>query len=179
MTHFADWLPTLCAACRIPGDLGLPLDGQDLLPVLQQRGPLTIDRRFWQFTRTRPVATHNAAVRDGLWKLVRPDTPTCRKWHMPDLRMHTYMEQHPEEFREAWPDHRFPDPQFESPPPPQLFNLAWDPQETRDLAAQHPDRVQRMVDMLDQWFDDVEADRRAIETPPILPQESFALGQDS
>jgi arylsulfatase A len=175
MTHFADWLPTLCAACGIADNLGLALDGQNLLPVLQQRGPLQISRRFWQFSRTRPVPTHNAAVREDQWKLVRPSTPTALKWHMPDLRMHCYMEKHPEEFRDAWPDHHVPDPQLEQPAAAQLFNLAWDPQETCDLAAGHPDRVSKMIADLETWFEDVERDRQAIATPPIVSPEKFDI----
>ena len=55
------------------------------------------------------------------------------------------------------------------PPPPaahavpsQLFDLASDPEERHDLAAQHPERVLRMEGALGRWFEDVERDRRAI-----------------
>ena len=45
---------------------------------------------------------------------------------------------------------------------PLLFNLAADPLERQDLAALEPDRVSRMMCELENWFEDVERDRRSI-----------------
>jgi len=50
-------------------------------------------------------------------------------------------------------------------PPALLFNIKDDPLEQSDLAAADPDRVARLGLELDQWFDDVERDRRSIADP--------------
>jgi hypothetical protein len=49
-----------------------------------------------------------------------------------------------------------------SPPAPLLFDLASDPFEHHDLAPEHPDRVRRMSDALERWFESVERDRAAV-----------------
>ena len=58
-----------------------------------------------------------------------------------------------------------PSMQRPAAPPPQLFDLKYDPFERVDLAAAHPERVSRMTSELAAWFEDVELDRRrAIES---------------
>lgn len=72
MIHFIDLLPTLAAACKITPPDALDIDGINLLDVLcrAQKAP---DRTlFWQWNRGLPLYTHNAAMIDGNWKLVRP-----------------------------------------------------------------------------------------------------------
>jgi hypothetical protein len=49
------------------------------------------------------------------------------------------------------------------PPPPELYNIAEDPLEQRNLAAEHPAVVARMLAALETWFEDVEADRATID----------------
>jgi hypothetical protein len=48
------------------------------------------------------------------------------------------------------------------PPEPELYHIASDPLETRNVAAEHPDTVHRLLTGLETWFEDVEADRRSI-----------------
>ena len=55
--------------------------------------------------------------------------------------------------------------------PPLLFNLAFDPLERQDLAGAHPERVSRMLRELENWFEDVERDRRAIPNRPYRSAE--------
>ena len=43
------------------------------------------------------------------------------------------------------------------------LNIAEDPEERDNRADEHPDRVKYMLQELDAWFSDVEADRSAIE----------------
>jgi len=50
-----------------------------------------------------------------------------------------------------------------SPPPPELYNLLDDPLESRNLAEWESDRVSRMLSELETWFEEVEADRLAID----------------
>ncbi len=73
VVHFTDFFPTLLELAGVARPAkGRPIDGVSFVPVL--RG--TTDRidvpRFWQWNRAEPNYTHNAALRDGPWKLVRP-----------------------------------------------------------------------------------------------------------
>ena len=68
----ADILPTLIDLCYLQWPTELKLDGASLARLLTG-GPADLPiRRFWQWNRGVPHYTHNAAVREGPWKLVRP-----------------------------------------------------------------------------------------------------------
>ena len=69
--HFTDILPTLIDLCDLEAPT-LQLDGVSLAGVLQGTDSTASPRRFWQWNRGVPHYTHNAAVREGNWKLVRP-----------------------------------------------------------------------------------------------------------
>ncbi len=73
LAHFTDLFPTLVelASLRVPAT-ARRRDGVSLVPVLTGRGDNTDLVRFWQWNRATPNYTHNAAMRDGPWKLVRP-----------------------------------------------------------------------------------------------------------
>jgi hypothetical protein len=49
-----------------------------------------------------------------------------------------------------------------APPPPELYNIAVDPLEQRNLAEQHPEVVHRLLVELETWFEEVEAERRTV-----------------
>jgi arylsulfatase A len=161
MIHGVDWFPTLLAACGLSCPKELAIDGIDQWPALSTGATPGAPPRFWQWNRYSPVVESNAAMRDGPWKLVRPAIPesmtfTGREW----LRVSMYA---PEYFI----DHglrRDLEPQRVIPPAPspQLYNLADDPAESVDLAGVHPERIASMSRQLENWFDDVEGDRRAI-----------------
>jgi arylsulfatase A len=71
--HFIDVVPTLMELCGLERASKLPLDGTSFADVLFERR--TTDRQrpyFWQWNRGIPNFTHNAAMRDAEWKLVRP-----------------------------------------------------------------------------------------------------------
>jgi len=162
MVHFVDWLPTLLSAAGVarPTDT-LPVDGVDVWPTLLGEGGQTCTRRFWQWNRYTPLATCNAAMRDGDWKLVRPEIPEAMA--VSDIQwLETSMYQ-PEHFIErgiiAGPD---PPRDVPPPPPAQLYNIADDPREQHDLAEADPDRAHRMRCELETWFEQVEADRATI-----------------
>jgi arylsulfatase A len=149
VTHFCDWLPTLLAAAgmALPKD-NLPLDGRSLLPLLRGEQAELPERRFWQFSRYYPTAYHNAAVRDGDWKLVRPVMGDGVDGPVLGILKPRGIVEPPHQFIEDTPYI----PQLPPGLPAQLFNLRTDPQELHDLAAQYPDRVERMEQMLDDWF---------------------------
>jgi len=167
MVHFCDWFPTLLAAAGVRVPKGLKLDGINVLPVLRGEQGKVQTRRFWQWNRFTPVATCNAAMRDGDWKLVRPCIPEAmgitrqdREW----LRVSMY---EPEQFIEnGILVDSFPPRELSNPPPPELYNIADDPDEREDLAAAEPERVARMLRELETWFEEVEAERATINDRP-------------
>lgn len=73
--HFADVVPTLIKICQLEkGPEGLPLDGVSLASLLGMGDAKFSppEQRFWQWNRSRPRITHNGAVREGDWKLIKP-----------------------------------------------------------------------------------------------------------
>ncbi|MDR0352692.1 MAG: arylsulfatase [Opitutaceae bacterium] len=72
LIHFVDLLPTLAAACEITLPGALDLDGINLLDALCHARRPPERMLFWQWNRGLPLYTHNAAMLDGDWKLVRP-----------------------------------------------------------------------------------------------------------
>ena len=78
MVHFTDWFPTILSMAGVRPPPGmLPLDGRDILPVMRGESHKVCTRRFWQWNRLEPVGSCNAAMRDGDWKLVRPEIKEC------------------------------------------------------------------------------------------------------
>lgn len=161
MVHFSDWYPTLAALAGLRNPGTLPLDGVDVSPLLRGEKGKTCTKRFWQWNRYTPDARYNAAVRDGDWKLVRPivweaaAAPCCQPWLTVSMYAPEYFEQRGL-LAEPEPERHWP-----PPPPPELYNLAADPNEERNLAAVHPEIVQRLSRDLETWFEQVEAERRA------------------
>jgi len=73
--HFTDVFPTLVELCDLPAVEerdAPPLDGTSFLAALEGGAFSAPGRRFWQWNRKTPLYSHNAAVREGRWKLVRP-----------------------------------------------------------------------------------------------------------
>lgn len=89
LIHFTDVTPTLVEICKLDqreqSDTpphGQPLDGSSFAGLLAKRFEHAErpTERFWQWNRGRPMYSHNAAVRQGDWKLVRPPRdPQCSK----------------------------------------------------------------------------------------------------
>lgn len=69
--HFTDLLPTLADLCGL-GRPALPVDGVSFAAHLRGAPAPAAPVRYWQWNRAAPNYTHNLAVRDGEWKLVRP-----------------------------------------------------------------------------------------------------------
>jgi arylsulfatase A len=161
LIHFTDWMPTLLAATGVEAAHDLSLDGQDALPLLRGEGGKTNPVRFWQWNRYTPVASCNAAMRDGAWKLVRPAIAEAMRVSPEDLALDRRLKYEPETVSDI---ERGPEPERVLPdnaPAPLLFNLDDDPYEQRDLSAERPERVRNMQTELDRWFAFVEADRRS------------------
>ena len=159
MVHFTDWLPTLAAAAGVALPERVSLDGDDIRSVLAGAPDEVRRERFWQCNRYAPRVEGNSAMRDGDWKLVRPAIPELMQVTETDRAVDRALNYRQPE-RIATID-TSPLPEFTtgSPPAPLLFDLASDPFEHDDLAAEHPDRVRRMSDALERWFESVERDR--------------------
>jgi arylsulfatase A-like enzyme len=102
---------------------------------------------------------------DGLlreWKLVRPlvwqaaDAPCCQPWLTVSMYAPEYFEQRGL-LAEPEPERNWP-----APPAAELYNIAADPNEERNLATAHPQIVSRLSRELDVWFEEVEAERRRL-----------------
>ncbi len=70
--HFTDVLPTLVEVCGLRFEPKLPIDGRSFAPLLMEVNAPAPHPLFWQWNRHEPNYTHNAALRDGPWKLIRP-----------------------------------------------------------------------------------------------------------
>jgi len=162
MVHMTDWLPTICGMVGAEPPSERKLDGVDVLPALRGEEANVVTRRFWQWNRYTPLATCNAAFRDGDWKLIRPVIKEAMA--VPDIEWLKVSMYEPEHFIENGVIQE-PDPPREvpRPPPPQLYNIADDPMEKTDLAGRHPERVSKMLRELETWFEEVDAERRAID----------------
>lgn len=58
--------------CGLKHQPTLPIDGRSFATLLKDGASLSTPPRFWQWNRHEPNYTHNAAMRDGPWKLVKP-----------------------------------------------------------------------------------------------------------
>ncbi len=163
MVHFADWFPTILAMAGIepPGELNI--DGVNLLPLIRGEGGQYCDKRFWQWNRYTPLVISNAAARDGEWKLVRPTikgttaAPCVEPW------LHISMYEPERLMRDGLLLEPEPARTISEPPPPELYNLVQDPLERENLADAHPDMVRRLLCDLENWFEEVEAERATID----------------
>ncbi|OIO01167.1 hypothetical protein AUJ67_04845 [Candidatus Desantisbacteria bacterium CG1_02_49_89] len=162
MVHFTDWFPTLLAAAgaKVPPDL--KIDGWNVLPVLKGKKGRVNTKRFWQWNRYTPVITSNAAMRDGPWKLMRPVLHESFFVTREDGQMDMALKYEPEKFIDICRD---PEPMRRIPPalPAQLYNIDIDPLERNDRAPSEPERVERMLNQLEDWFYEVEQDRKSIK----------------
>ena len=167
-THFIDWLPTFMDMAEAQPVAGMRrLDGASVLPQLMGETPRTEPRRFWQMNAYSPVGFSNAAVRDGDWKLVRPAlpmppvTPADQKLADDYVLLDIAYKYEPERVTSIarWPE---PERIIDNPPRPELYNIVDDPLELHDLWDEQPDRVAKLLVDLENWFDEVEAERRTI-----------------
>ena len=165
IVHFTDWYPTLLGITGTARLEGPPIDGHDMLPVLRGESPQTSPARFWQWNNYSPIPITNAAIRDGDWKLVRPDikgivaaTPADQQLMDMYIQRDIDYKYRPLEVT-GIADWREPDRIIPDPPPPELYNIASDPLEQNNLAPNDPERTRVMLAELETWFESVETDR--------------------
>jgi arylsulfatase A-like enzyme len=163
--HLTDWYPTLLDVTGIPAIGTLPLDGRNVQPALLG-GAIDTGPRFWQWTRYEPSPISNAAMREGSWKLVRPAIQGTFDLTPEDQFIDIDIKSHPQRYPTI-ENGRRPSIVPVRQAPTQLFDLDADPGENVDLAASRPEVVSRMENALDNWFNDVERERR---TRSVLPR---------
>ena len=181
LLHFTDLPPTLAAAAGTPWTERT--DGRDVLPALRGERESAAPMRFWQWTHFGVQRMHNAAVRDGKWKLV---SPACggyvvnapgRDLFGLDAQMLVSTEDPansgvdlPSGFAShaAYRDYlletlQAPRPEVEDYPPleAQLFDIEADPSESNDLSADQPETKERLRRALENWFDEVTPEAEA------------------
>jgi len=129
IVHFTDVLPTLTEICDLEMDLSQSLDGTSFKGLLYGNDASLPVWRCWQWNRGIPVYSHNAAIREGKWKLVKP---FITHWQvMPEAS-----------------DSR-----------PVLYNLEEDPGETTDVSGYNQRIYDELRVKLEHWSRQVEKDR--------------------
>lgn len=161
LVHFADWLPTLMSLAGLDAPVQRPFDGRNIAPLLRGAADDSPPRRFWQWNRYTPLVTSNAAMRSGPWKLVRPAIREAMQVAPEDIKIDERLKYGPDTITDI---ERGSEPAREvpHPPPPLLFHIGDDPFEEHNLADAQPERVMAMSNALEGWFEEVEAERRAI-----------------
>jgi arylsulfatase B len=163
LVHFTDWLPTLGRAAEVDVPERSHLDGVDATAALEGAAPDADPVRFWQNNRYAPRIEGNAAMRDGNWKLVRPAIPALMQVTEPDRAVDRALNSRLPGRITTIDDSPLPEFDVGDPPAAMLFDVVADPFEEEDLAGQHPERVAQMTSALESWFEEVEAERAAIE----------------
>jgi arylsulfatase A len=73
LIHFIDLVPTLVELCGLEVPDSVRFDGISIAKILlEEADDYQQPVRYWQWNRGVPDYTHNAAMREGDWKLVRP-----------------------------------------------------------------------------------------------------------
>lgn len=141
-----DVLPTVLEACGVPVRPDVKLDGVSLLPLLRSPSADWPDRMLffqWDSGQT-PRRGHAFTAITEKWKLVQPcgmDLP--QQQHIRD--------RYAELCRLQGRGER----SIDGAPRYELYDVATDPGETKDLAAAHPEIVARMKQRYEAWFADV------------------------
>ena len=146
LTAHLDVMPTILEACGMSQPTGVKLDGISLLPLLRHQAHAWPDRSlFLQWdSGQQPRRGQAFTVLTEKWKLVQPcgmDLP--QQQHIRDR----YTELCALQGRGRR--------SIEGPPRYELYDITRDPGETMDLAARHPEVVERMKRQYDTWFDEV------------------------
>jgi arylsulfatase/arylsulfatase A len=144
-----DLMPTILEACGAAVPETVRLDGRSLLPLLKDPGAPWPDRTiFFQWDSGQaPRKDHAWAALSEKWKLVQP------------AGMDSPQQQH---IRNSYAklcelQGRKDGTSIEGGPRYELYDVAADPGETRNMAASHPEIVARLRKQYEAWFDEVAA----------------------
>ena len=142
-----DIMPTILDACSAAKPEGVKWDGTSLMPLLRNPAADWPDRTlFFQWdggpTPHRGMAY---AARSQRYKLVQPVGAACppNQKHIRDRYTELCVAQGKGPLT------------LEGEPRYLLYDVAADPGETKDIAAEHPEIVEKMKRQYEAWFDDV------------------------
>lgn len=159
LTAHIDVMPTILEACGVTPTAGMNLDGISILPLLRNPAADWPDRTLFFQWDSGQIPRRGQAF-TGLtekWKLVQPcGMDKKSQQHIRD----TYAEFCRIQGRG--------ERSIDGPPRYELYDIAADPGETKDLAAAHPEIVEKMKKQYEAWFDDVAA-RWFPKTPAKAP----------
>jgi uncharacterized sulfatase len=132
--HAVDFYPTFAALADAPPTSVHPLDGESLLPLLTQTGPLQRPAFFWHMPTytTNYGRTPCAVIREGDWKLIH--------WFGDYLDTTGFT-----------PDDK-PYGKLVVGPRTEVFNLREDPNETHNLATDRPKKTTHLNNALNAWL---------------------------
>lgn len=133
-----DLMPTILDVCGVPVPDGLKLDGRSILPL-------------WKRT---PVDWPDRAL---FFQMHRGDQPV--RYHNCAVRTQGWKLVHASGFGTET---------FKGEPKFELFDMAADPYETRDVAVEHPQIFSDLKRRYDEWFDDVGRTRPDNYAPPRI-----------
>lgn len=133
-----DVLPTILEACGVAVPDGHKLDGRSFLPLM------TGGDATWP-TRQIVLQTH------------RGDLPQL--YHHFAIHEHPWKLVHPSGFGKE---------NFEGEPQLELYNLAEDPRQQKNIADQHPQVFSRLKSGYEAWFKDVSSTRPDNYAPPRI-----------
>ncbi|MCF3650623.1 arylsulfatase [Synoicihabitans lomoniglobus] len=138
LTGHIDVMPTLAEACGFPLPTDRAIDGISMLPLLRGETDAWPDRRlFYQLhAGPEPFRYVHFAVRTDRYKLISPDDNPHVVYDPPSERRIKAMLNSLE-----------------------LYDLQEDPSEINNIAAQHPEIVDRLLEDYEAWFDDVTGQR--------------------
>lgn len=158
--HATDWFPTFLSACGLAMPENSAIDGQNILDILMGMDRTYGKQRCWQWNRYEPIINCNAAIRDGKWKLVRPPIEEAMKMSQEDIDADRYSKANMGKMGDIRPPVCIR--QVPPPHPAELYNLENDPFERNNLAARMPELAEQLSKDLEDWFYEVEAERRMI-----------------
>lgn len=144
--HTVDWYPTLLEAARTATAAGTVQDGESLVPLLTGAGTPRRDTLYWHFPYYLPGMSATVAAIEGF-------DPAFRTRPSGAIRQGDW------KLIERFEDGRC-----------ELYDLAADPGERRDLAQADPERAKALQGRLATWRASLEAamplHRRRLEAPP-------------
>jgi arylsulfatase A len=157
VTRFLDWRPSFNEVAGTVTTSPHPLDGGILWPLLRGESTEAAEITCWQYNRYDSVGGCNGAVREGDWKLYWPRIPEAMEKLDSDNSRYYELFHRPHYLSDI--ANPRVNRQLSPARPPELYNLAEDPGESRNLANDHPERTARLQTILKRWFDQVNGDR--------------------
>jgi uncharacterized sulfatase len=175
MVQWIDLLPTMVEAAGGAAPVGI--DGRSFLPVLLGKAGSHRERIFTTHANDKRMNIYPArAVRDGQWKYIRNLHPEFAFTTHIDMVGGTLGQR---AFFATWEQAAQADPaaaailkRYHARPAEELYDLAADPHEQRNLAAdpEHATRLAGLRGELDAWMKDQGDAQKVLEQPRLLSE---------